>query len=173
MLELLGIPQLRLPDGSNVELRQKAFALAALLHIEYRGRARRQTVADRLWETASGSQASTNLRQVLLNTRSAEARHGFELFEADTTYISLGHSVRVDLAEIQRIRGVTDPHEFLRLLGLYRGGLLDSLTGSAEELGRWIETERTRIENQFVAAATGTALRIGGPAADQALARLA
>ncbi len=173
MLELLGIPQLRLPDGSTVELRQKAFALAALLHIEYRGRARRQAVADRLWETASGSQASTNLRQVLLNTRSAEARYGFELFEADATYISLGHSVRMDLVEIQRIRGVTDANEFLRLLGLYRGGLLDGLTGSAEELGRWIETERTRIENQFVASATGTALRIGGPAADQALARLA
>ena len=63
MLGLLGIPQLRLPDGSTVELRQKAFALAALLHIEYRGRARRQAVADRLWETATASQASTNLRQ--------------------------------------------------------------------------------------------------------------
>ncbi len=173
MLELLGIPQLRLTDGSTVELRQKAFALAALLHIEYRGRARRQSVADRLWETATASQASTNLRQVLLNTRSAEARHGFELFEADSTYIALSHSVRVDLVEIQRIRGVTEPAEFLRLLGLYRGGLLDGLTGSAEELGRWIETERTRIEDHFVAAATGTALRIGGPAADQALARLA
>ena len=173
MLELLGIPQLRLPDGSTIELRQKAFALVALLHIEYRGRARRQTVADRLWETASGSQASTNLRQVLLNTRAAEARHGFELFESDTTYISLGHSVRLDLMEIQRIRGVTDPGEFLRLLGLYRGALLDGLTGSAEELGRWIETERTRIENQFIAAATGAALRIGGTAADHALARLA
>ena len=46
MLELLGIPQLRLPDGSTVELRQKAFSLAALLHIEYRGRARRQLFAD-------------------------------------------------------------------------------------------------------------------------------
>src|SRR5690606_37574040 len=150
-LELLGIPQLRLPNGTTVELRQKAFALAALLHIEFRGRARRQAVAESLWETATGSQASTNLRQVLLHTRSAEARHGFELFEADATNIALGQSMRVDLVEIQRIRGVTDPNEFLRLLGLYRGGLLDALTGSAEELGRWIETERTRIENQFVA----------------------
>jgi len=173
ILELLGIPQLRLPDGTAVDLRQKAFALAALLHLEYRGRARRQAVADRLWETASGSQASTNLRQVLLNTRAVEARHGFELFEADASYISLNLSMRVDLVEIQRIRSVTDPAEFMRLLGLYRGGLLDGLTGSAEELGRWTETERTRIENQFVAFATGTALRIGGPTAEQALARLA
>ena len=108
-LELLGNPQLRLPDGRTVELRQKAFALAALLHIEYRGRARRQVVADRLWETATASQASTNLRQVLLNTRSAEARHGFELFEADSTYIALSHSVRVDLSEIQRIRVDLEP----------------------------------------------------------------
>lgn len=173
ILELLGIPQLRLPGGATVDLRQKAFALAALLHIEYRGRARRQAVADRLWETASGPQASTNLRQVLLNTRALEARHGFELFEADATYISLNHSVRVDLVEIQRLRGVTDPNEFARLLGLYRGGLLDGLTGSAEELSRWIETERTRIENQFVGYATSAALRLGGVVADQAMARLA
>ncbi|RYE82455.1 MAG: hypothetical protein EOP19_16160, partial [Hyphomicrobiales bacterium] len=173
ILELLGIPQLRVPDGTTVELRQKAFALAALLHIEYRGRARRQAVSDRLWETASGAQASTNLRQVLLNTRGHESRHGFKLFHADATYVALNASVRLDLAEIQRIRGVTEPREFLRLLGLYRAGLLEGLTGSAEELERWIETERTRIENQFVAAATATALRIGGSVAEAALARLA
>lgn len=173
MLELLGIPQLRLPDGKIVELRQKALALAALLHIEFRGRARRQALADRLWETASGSQASTNLRQVLLHTRGAEARYGFELFDADSTFIALSPNLRLDLVDIQRMRAVTDPGEFLHLLGLYRGGLLDGLTGSAQELGRWIEIERTRIENEFVAAATTAALRIGGSAADQALARLA
>lgn len=172
ILELLGLPQLRLPDGTVVELRQKALALAALLHIEYRGKARRQTVADRLWETATGTQASTNLRQVLLNTRALEARYGFELFEADSTYIGLSSSVRVDLVDIQRLRGAIDPVEFLRLLGLYRGSLLDGLTGSAEELSRWIETERTRIENQVVTYATTAASRIGGPSADQALARL-
>lgn len=173
MLHLLGTPQLRLPDGSTVELRQKAFALAALLHIEYGGKARRQAVADRLWEAASSAQASTNLRQVLLNTRGLQTRHGIELFEADATYIGLGHSVRLDLVEILRLRTVVDPDEFLRLAGLYRGGFLDGLTGSADELSRWIETERTRIENQFIANACTTALRIGGAAADQALARLA
>lgn len=173
ILTLLGSPQLRLPDGSKVELRQKAFALAALLHLEYRGRSRRQSVGERLWETATTQQASTNLRQVLLHTRVLEGRHGFELFEADASYIALSHSIRLDLVEIQRIRHVVEPAEFLRLVGLYRGGLLDGLTGSAEELSRWIETERTRIENQFVTQACSTALRIGGPLAEQALARLA
>jgi len=173
MLQLLGVPQLRLPDGTTVELRQKAFALAALLHTDYRGKARRQAVADRLWETATSSQASTNLRQVLLNTRALEARHGFALFETDSTYIGLGHTMRLDLVEILRIRTVVDPAEFLRLVGYYRGGFLDGLTGSADDLSRWIETERTRIENQFVANACSTALRIGGSAADQALLRLA
>ncbi len=173
ILTLLGSPQLRLPDGSKVELRQKAFALAALLHLEYRGRSRRQSVGERLWETATTQQASTNLRQVLLHTRVLEGRHGFELFEADASYIALSHSIRLDLVEIQRIRHVVEPAEFLRLVGLYRGGLLEGLTGSAEELSRWIETERTRIENQFVTQACSTALRIGGPLAEQALARLA
>ena len=173
ILELLGIPQLRLPGGVTVELRQKAFALAALLHIEYRGKARRQAVADRLWETASSPQASTNLRQVLLHTRALESRHGFELFEADSTFISLNHEVRLDIVDIQRLRGVSDSAEFMRLLGLYRGGLLDGLTGSAGELSRWIETERTRVEDQVIAYATSSALRLGGTIADQAMARLA
>ena len=53
ILELLGIPQLRLPGGAAVDLRQKAFALAALLHIEYRGRARRQAVATRMLSSHS------------------------------------------------------------------------------------------------------------------------
>lgn len=173
ILELLGIPQLRLPGGATVDLRQKAFALAALLHIEYRGRARRQVVADRLWETASPAQASTNLRQVLLHTRNLEASHGFELFEADASYISLSSALRIDLVDIQRLRGVSDSSEFMRLLGLYRGGLLEGLTGSAEELSRWTETERTRIENQVVGYATSSALRLGGLVADQVMARLA
>jgi len=173
ILELLGTPQLRLPDGRGIDLRQKAFALAALLFIEYRGKARRQAVSDRLWETATGSQSSTNLRQMLLATRASEAQYGFELFEADGTHVGLSSSVRIDLAEIQRLRHVNDPGEFQRLLGLYRGGLLDGLTGSAEELSRWIETERTRIENQVVADATSAALRIGGTVADQAMMRIA
>jgi DNA-binding SARP family transcriptional activator/TolB-like protein len=173
ILELLGPPQLRTPDGVSVELRQKAFALAALLHVEFRGRARRQAVADRLWETATGSQASTNLRQVLLNTRVLEARHGFELFEADQTWIALSPSINVDLVEIGRIRTVNELAEFERLMHLYRGGLLEGLTGSAEGLSLWIETERTRIEDQFVAQAAGAALRVGGRVADAALARLA
>ncbi|HEY9009480.1 MAG TPA: BTAD domain-containing putative transcriptional regulator, partial [Devosia sp.] len=128
---------------------------------------------DRLWETATGSQSSTNLRQMLLATRASEAQYGFELFEADGTHVGLSSSVRIDLAEIQRLRHVNDPGEFQRLLGLYRGGLLDGLTGSAEELSRWIETERTRIENQVVADATSAALRIGGTVADQAMMRIA
>lgn len=173
LLELLGTPQLRLPDGRAVDLRQKAFALAVLLFIEYRGKARRQVVSDRLWETASGSQSSTNLRQMLLATRASEAEYGFELFEADGTHVGLSSSIRIDLAEIQRLRQVNDPGEFQRLLGLYRGGLLDGLTGSAEDLSRWIETERTRIENQVVADATSAAMRIGGAVADQAMMRIA
>lgn len=173
ILELLGPPQLRLPNGGVVELRQKAFAAVAVLHLEYRGRARRQTVADRLWESALGPQASTNLRQVLHNTREFETKHGFELFETDGIWLALSRSVTLDLVEIQRIRSISDPAELERLVGLYRGGLLEGLTGSAPELARWTATERTRIEDQFVANATGAALRIGGPSADRVLARLA
>lgn len=172
-LQLLGIPQLQLADGSKIELRQKAFALAALLHLDYHGKARRQAVAERLWETASPPQASTNLRQVLLHTRALEARHGFDLFETDGTCVALRPQVRLDLVDLQAIRLVVDPAELLQLIALYRGGFLEGLTGSADELARWIETERTRIENQFVIDACSAALRLGGAAAQQGMLRLA
>jgi DNA-binding SARP family transcriptional activator len=126
-LQLLGTPVLRLADGSAVKLRQKAYALAAVLYLEYRDRTRRATLADRVWEQSSPEQALTNLRQTLLHTRELEAKFGFELFDADATEIELSRTVTLDLREIGRIRAVTDAQELERLIGLYRGELLAGL----------------------------------------------
>ena len=84
-LQLLGTPILRLADGSVVKLRQKAYALAAMLYLEFRERTRRATIAERIWEDSTLEQALTNLRQTLLHTRELEARNGFELFDTDAT----------------------------------------------------------------------------------------
>ena len=172
-LQLLGTPVLRLPDGSAVKLRQKAYALAAVLYLEFRDRTRRATLADRVWEQSSPEQALTNLRQTLLHTRDLEAKHGFELFDADATEIELSRTVTLDLREIGRIRAVADAQELERLIGLYKGELLAGLDEIGEGFDQWLTMERTRIEDQFVAQATEAALRIGGRGGHAALLRLA
>jgi hypothetical protein len=67
-LQLLGTPVLRLADGSAVKLRQKAYALAAVLYLEFSNRTRRSVLAERIWEASTAEQAMTNLRQTLLHT---------------------------------------------------------------------------------------------------------
>jgi DNA-binding SARP family transcriptional activator len=171
-LQLLGTPVLRLPDGTAVKLRQKAYALAAVLYLEFRDRTRRATLADRIWEQSSPEQALTNLRQTLLHTRDLEAKFGFELFDADATEIELSRSVTLDLREIGRIRAVTDAQELERLIGLYKGELLAGVDEFGEGFDQWLTMERTRIEDQFVAQATEVALRIGGRGGHAALQRL-
>ena len=172
-LQLLGTPVLRLADGTAVKLRQKAYALAAVLYLEFRDRTRRATLADRVWELSSPEQALTNLRQTLLHTRDLEAKFGFELFDADATEIELSRSVTLDLREIGRIRAVTDAQELERLVGLYRGDLLEGLDEFGEGFDQWLTMERTRIEDQFVAQATEAALRIGGRGGHAALVKMA
>ncbi|MHB1101614.1 MAG: hypothetical protein ACYC0C_02295 [Devosia sp.] len=172
-LQLLGTPLLKHADGKPIELRQKAFALAALLYLDYREHARRTAVAERLWEASTPKQASTNLRQTLSHTRWLEARHGFELFETDVSQISLSRSVNLDLRDIQRIGTVDSAAELDRLVALYAGDLLDGLGDVGVEFSEWLAMERTRLQDQFVAQASDAALRIGGPSAQSAVQRLA
>jgi DNA-binding SARP family transcriptional activator/Flp pilus assembly protein TadD len=172
-LQLLGSPVLRLPDGSAVKLRQKAYALAAVLYLEFSNRTRRSTLAEKIWEDSSAEQAMTNLRQTLLHTRDLEAKHNFTLFEADATEIELNRDITLDLREIGRIRAATEPEELERLIDYYRGELLTGVDGMGSELGQWLSLERTRIENQFATQATEAALRLGGRAGHAGLHRLA
>ncbi len=172
-LQLLGSPVLRLPDGSAVKLRQKAYALAAVLYLEFSNRTRRSTLAEKIWEDSSAEQAMTNLRQTLLHTRDLESKHGFTLFEADATEIELNRDVVIDLREIGRIRAASDQEELERLIDLYRGDLLTGVEGMGSELEQWVSLERSRLENQFAIQATESALRLGGKAGHSALHRLA
>lgn len=172
-LQLLGSPVLRLSDGSAVKLRQKAYALAAVLYLEFSNRTRRSTLAEKVWEDSSAEQAMTNLRQTLLHTRDLESKHGFRLFEADATEIELNRDLALDLREIGRIRAATDAADLEGLIDLYRGELLTGVDGLGSEFSQWLTLERTRIENQFATQATEAALRIGGRAGHSALHRLA
>jgi DNA-binding SARP family transcriptional activator/Flp pilus assembly protein TadD len=172
-LQLLGNPVLRLGDGTAIKLRQKAYALAALLYLEFSGRTRRATLAERIWEGSTAEQAMTNLRQTLLHTREQEAKHGFDLFRADSTEIELNPDIALDLRDVGRVRSASDIAELERLIGEYRGELLAGLEGVGSEFGHWLTLERTRIENQFATFATEAALRIGGQDGRAALGKLA
>jgi DNA-binding SARP family transcriptional activator/tetratricopeptide (TPR) repeat protein len=161
-LQLLGTPVLRLADGTAVELRQKAYALAAVLYLEFRERARRSAVAEKVWEASSPEQAMTNLRQTLLHTRGLEAQYGFELFDADSSKIELNRTISLDLREIGRIRSASDAAELERLVGLYNGELLGGASDLGPEFTQWLRTERVHIEEAFATQGVEAALRIGG-----------
>ncbi|MBN9310111.1 BTAD domain-containing putative transcriptional regulator [Devosia sp.] len=156
-----------------MKLRQKAYALAALLYLEFSNRTRRSSLAEKVWEDSSAEQAMTNLRQTLLHTRDVESRHGFRLFEADATEIELNRDLTIDLREIGRIRAATDAADLATLIDLYRGELLAGVDGLGSEFGQWLSLERTRIENQFAIQATEAALRFGGRTGHAALHKLA
>jgi len=172
-LQLLGSPVLRLADGSAVKLRQKAYALAALLYLEFSGRTRRSVLAERIWEAGTSEQAMTNLRQTLLHTREVEAKFGFELFNADATEIELSPSIGLDLREVGRVRTAESAEDLERLIAAYRGDLLAGMDGMGTEFSQWLTLERTRLENQFASFATESAIKIGGADGRAALGRLA
>lgn len=172
ILHLTGTPGLRLNDGTPVELRQKSYAIAALLYLEYHDRTRRAVIAEKIWETSKPEQAMTNLRQALLQTRSSCEAHGVTLFQIDNTTIALGSELRLDLREIGRIRTVADGIELERLVSLYHGDLLDGLDDLGPELMQWLHTMRGHVEDNFIRNATEAALRIG-PTSLPALSKLA
>lgn len=171
-LHLLGTPGVRLSDGSSVELRQKSYAIAALLYLEYRERTRRAVIAEKIWETSKSDQAMTNLRQALLHTRTICEPHGFSLFYIDNSTIELKRDITLDLREIGRIRGVNDGAELERLIAYYRGDLLDGCDDLGPELTQWLHTMRGHVEDNMIRNATEAALRIGHTA-QPAMAKLA
>ncbi len=172
ILHLTGTPGLRLPDGSPVELRQKAYAIAALLYLEYHDRTRRAVIAEKIWETSKPEQAMTNLRQALLQTRASCDPHNVALFHIDNTTIALTTDLRIDLRELGRIRTVEEGAELERLVSLYHGDLLDGLDDFGPELTQWLHTMRGHVEDNFIRNGTEAALRIG-PSSLPALSKLA
>lgn len=172
ILHLTGTPGLRLPDGTPVELRQRSYAIAALLYLEYHDRTRRAVIAEKIWETSKPEQAMTNLRQALLQTRASCEAHGVTLFQIDNTTIALGSELKLDLREIGRIRTVADGIELERLVSLYHGDLLDGLDDFGPELTQWLHTMRGHVEDSFIRNATEAAIRIG-PTSLPALSKMA
>ena len=172
-LHLLGTPVLELADGTAIKLRQKSYAMAALLFLEFRDRTRRAMLAERIWETVEPEKALNSLRQTLLQTRRVADRHGFELFFSDGIDIELRHHVTLDLRELPGLRTVVQADELHRLIGLYRGRLLDSLTGFGPGFEAWRDAEQSSLERRFAADASEAAIRIGGQSGGDALQRLA
>lgn len=171
-LQLLGRPTLRLADGTGIDLRQKAYAVAALLYLDHHGSARRSSIASQIWENNKLEQSQTNLRQMLLHTRTAGKKHGFELFRGSAKTLELSPTIHIDLDEMGLLRTVSEAGELDRLIGLYRGELLDGIDDFGPEFGQWLRMTRTRIEDQFITLTISAASRIGGRAGRAALTRL-
>ena len=146
--------------------------IVALLAIDYRQVAERRTLALRLRESADADAALNALRQTLLRLRRLEARMGVTVLHAFDGHLARTDAcVPTDLEAFLALGEVHTAEDLRRLLDLYRGDLLADVDASGD-LRTWLDTQRTRLRDRFIALATDGARRVGGAVGRSALERV-
>ena len=172
-LQLLGTPGNSWSESVAVDLPAKAYVLAALLLIHYRGPVARSLLLLDLWEDLPAKQRSAAMRQLVARVRRFQHLAGITVFEITPTKISISSEApEIDVAELMATTKVTNSPDLEKLLGLYRGPLLAGLMGVGVDLQRTIEADRRSIEAHWRNLVVDAAKRIGGGAAINALRRL-
>lgn len=168
---MFGVPGLRLgPHGRLIRLPEKLLLLVALLILEFRNEAPRQTLAARVWEAGSKGQANANLRQVLAKARLLERKHGIRLLDVtDTTISRDGSCVLTDLETFLAASSASTEASLGAVLELYRGDMLDGMQEASTDLAAVLEYHRRQIRDRFVDMVVSGAEVVGGRAGQQLL----
>jgi DNA-binding SARP family transcriptional activator len=158
------------PDGPALLSNSKPLALLALLATMPGYEARRDHLAELLWQTNDPTRARRSLRQALhhLSKRIAEP-----LIEATESQLELNSGLlQVDLWEFERALVAGD---YARAVELYGGPFIPGLERKAgHELEHWIESQDEQLRAGLQGAYTqliGDALERGDPGAATAHAR--
>jgi len=152
-LTLFGPPRLLDDQGRLVPVPSKTFALVAyLLLTGGGGPSGRGNLRHFLWENADPKTAATNLRKFLQRLRERQERFGVELIDSERSHVSLAPSASIDLADFLRIVSGRAPNELVALCRIYRGDLLDGLESEESESREWLQVQRTKLREAFVAA---------------------
>ncbi|MGE3873864.1 MAG: BTAD domain-containing putative transcriptional regulator, partial [Parvibaculaceae bacterium] len=132
-----------------VQVPEKLFALAAYLVLSgTNGVARRTQIAELLWDNATTSQGSVNLRQLLMRLRKRQAEIGIELLAADDHNVWLNEGqIQIDLRELQSLARDLTAASAVSLAELYRGDLLEGCSPTGSELDEWLLVHRTRLRD--------------------------
>jgi len=122
----------------------KQRALLAYLALTMGKPTSRDRLMSMLWGDRFDEQARQSLRQALTKLRKLE-NGGKSILQSDGDTISLdADAVDVDAIEFERLADDQAPDALLRAIGLYRGGLLESLFLKEAAFDEWASGERAR-----------------------------
>lgn len=149
-LVVLGSPVLT-SGGKIVQVPDKFFALVAYLVLSgTNGVARRTQIAELLWDNATASQGSVNLRQLLMRLRKRQQEIGLDLLAADDHNVWLNEAgVRIDLRELQELIRDLTAATVVKMARICRGDLLEGFAPSGTELDEWLVVHRTRLRDEI------------------------
>ena len=136
-LVLLGPPHVRDNlTGDTVAFPVKGFELAAYLSLEHGfAPARRDTLAQILWEDAGVGQANANLRSLLARIKRVRRNSGVDFVEVSREFVRLSASAAVDIVRLYSLAADASISSILEQCALYRGDLLDGANVGTR--GRW------------------------------------
>lgn len=150
---LLGAPRIA-AAGGPVPLPDRALAMLAMLAVAPGRRLRRGDIRAVVFGEQEAERAATNLRQTLARLRRMQAEQGVGLIEEAGDELSLGAGVSVDVARF--LDPPPDPgvDDLRRLVGLYRGELLEGIAPLCEPFDDWLALQRERLRDRFFELAT-------------------
>lgn len=177
-LRLLDNFQLAGPRGDAPFSARKATALLAYLAVQPTRTARREVLANLLWENVDYAQARVSLRQALAAIRKIEGDNP-PLVIADADFLKLSPDVLTDVAEFERLSG-GDEESRRQAVALYRTDLMAGFgLRDGPAFNEWLAIEQARLRQQAVsllsglidaAVAEGGDLNLGASAALRLLA---
>lgn len=150
-LRLLGTPSLILGEAESHQIPSKAYALIAMLVLDFHGSARRNVIAARLWEDADEENAHGNLRQLLSRIRKIESDYQIHLIVIDDTTLSLDDScIPNDIQQLLSTDMASNAREMCDAVDLYQGEFLHGLTAQESGLQHWVAVNRRYLSDYFI-----------------------
>ncbi len=153
-----GSPRLVDRQGGEVALPAKAYLLLLYLSLSKTSfAAPRSSLQVLLWPDADRRKASNNLRQLIARMRAVERRCGVRLIAGEATRVELIlDDVTVDVIAFSTLmaRGEAEiaPED---LLAVHQGELFAGVAPEGKDLQDWLSVQRTRLRDEFAAAASG------------------
>ncbi len=125
----------------------------ALLSLSRERKLTRKRAATLLWDSHDGPSALGNLRQLLVRVRRDGAAD--ELIRSDSESVWLGpNASAIDVCAFSELTATDDVNALLQGLELFNGDLLDGLDDVTDALSDWLVSERSRLHDEFFAAAS-------------------
>ena len=154
-LNLIGRPRLLRPDGVDVRLPDKAYAIALFLILETKECASdRQSVADFLWPDVSVVRRAANLRTLVKRVRDAQQRAGATVLRFEERAVALvKDEIECDVIALRRAIETSDPEGIFAAGKLIRIRMLETSGTLDIYFHNWLLLQQTRLDNSYAAAA--------------------